>query len=325
MEYYAIAKGKKTGIFANWNSCKTYIDGYKGAIFKKFDNKKDAILFIKKNNSQKNNSQKNNSKSIQKDISSYFNISNKTIAGFSSYSKKLDKSSEISEINEINEISEISEINETIEYIYTDGGCINNGKPNAIAGIGIYFGENDPRNVSKRLMGQQTNNIAELTALIVAYQIIKNDTLDNINKIKFNKNITIFTDSEYAIKCATTYGDKNNKTNWTIDIPNKELVKQLYQLYKTTLPDIKLKFIRSHTGYKDKHSLGNEKADELASISIGNNNKNNNYKKIYLNVPFVKKNEAKAQGAKWDRKAKKWYIMDNSSKKEILIKTYGIL
>ena len=151
MEYYAIAKGKKTGIFANWNSCKTYIDGYKGAIFKKFDNKKDAILFIKKNNSQKNNS-----KSIQKDISSYFNISNKTIAGLSSYSKKLDKS------------SEISEISETIEYIYTDGGCINNGKPNAIAGIGIYFGENDPRNVSKRLVGQQTNNIYPALVKFVA-------------------------------------------------------------------------------------------------------------------------------------------------------------
>ena len=312
MEYYAIAKGKKTGIFANWDSCKTYIDGYKGAIFKKFDNKKDAILFIKKNNSQINNK-----KSVQKDISSYFNISNKTITGFSSNSKTLD--------NKSSEINGINEINETIEYIYTDGGCINNGKPNAIAGIGIYFGENDPRNVSKKLIGQQTNNIAELTAIILAYQIIKNDNIDNLDKIKFNKNLTIFSDSEYAIKCATTYGAKNNKVNWTIDIPNKELVKQLYQLYKTNLPDIKLKFIRSHTGYKDKHSLGNEKADELASISIGNNNKNNNYKKIYINVPFVKKNDAKTHGAKWDRKAKKWYIMNNSSRKEILIKTYGIL
>ena len=24
-------------------------------------------------------------------------------------------------------------------FIYTDGSCINNGKPNAKAGIGIYF------------------------------------------------------------------------------------------------------------------------------------------------------------------------------------------
>ena len=33
-------------------------------------------------------------------------------------------------------------------YVYTDGACINNGKPNARAGIGVYFGENDSRNIS---------------------------------------------------------------------------------------------------------------------------------------------------------------------------------
>lgn len=26
-------------------------------------------------------------------------------------------------------------------HVYTDGSCENNGKPNAIAGFGVYFGE----------------------------------------------------------------------------------------------------------------------------------------------------------------------------------------
>ncbi len=33
--------------------------------------------------------------------------------------------------------------------------------------------------------------------------------------------------------------------------------------------------------------------------------------KIYLNVPFAQKDEAKALGAKWDAKQKKWYVLDD--------------
>ena len=34
--------------------------------------------------------------------------------------------------------------------IYTDGACSNNGKPSARAGFGVWFGENDERNESKK-------------------------------------------------------------------------------------------------------------------------------------------------------------------------------
>ena len=60
-------------------------------------------------------------------------------------------------------------------FVYTDGACINNGSDNAIAGIGIYFGEDDERNVSKQVIGKQSNNVAELQAIIDVYDIIKND------------------------------------------------------------------------------------------------------------------------------------------------------
>ena len=57
-------------------------------------------------------------------------------------------------------------------YVYTDGACTNNGKETAKAGIGIYFQDNDSRNVSRRITGKQTNNRAELLAIIVSYFII---------------------------------------------------------------------------------------------------------------------------------------------------------
>lgn len=33
------------------------------------------------------------------------------------------------------------EDNDGFVHVYTDGSCENNGRPNAIAGFGVYFGE----------------------------------------------------------------------------------------------------------------------------------------------------------------------------------------
>ena len=142
-------------------------------------------------------------------------------------------------------------------YVYTDGACSNNGKEIAKAGIGIYFQDNDSRNVSKRITGKQTNNRAELLAIIVAYFIIEKD-------VDAGKTIVIVTDSEYSIRCFTTYGEKCEKQGWKKDIPNKELVRQGYELFKDT-PTISLKHVRAHTGATDVHSIGNAKADAFAT------------------------------------------------------------
>ena len=59
--------------------------------------------------------------------------------------------------------------------VFTDGACSNNGKPTAKAGIGVYFKENDKRNVSKRIKGKQSNNTAELSAVIEVFTVLKNE------------------------------------------------------------------------------------------------------------------------------------------------------
>ena len=61
--------------------------------------------------------------------------------------------------------------------VYTDGACSNNGRANAKAGLGIYFGENDPRNSSERIIGKQTNNTAELTAILRAAAILQREIM----------------------------------------------------------------------------------------------------------------------------------------------------
>ena len=50
-KFYAVRVGRKTGIFKTWVECDKQVTGYKGATFKSFINKKDALNFIKSGSS----------------------------------------------------------------------------------------------------------------------------------------------------------------------------------------------------------------------------------------------------------------------------------
>ena len=133
--------------------------------------------------------------------------------------------------------------------VYTDGSCINNGKKGSKGGIGVYFGENDERNVSKSLrLEKVTNNIAELSALNEALDILDNNEED----------IIVYTDSKYVILCCTSYGEKQNISNWRNEIPNKNLVRVVYEKLKRK-KNISLEYVRGHN-----NNYGNEMADKLA-------------------------------------------------------------
>ena len=223
-------------------------------------------------------------------------------------------------------VKESEQLFEPDYYVYTDGACSNNGMPDAKAGIGIYFGHGDPCNLSEVVEGKQTNNTAELQAIIRTYDIIE-DSIIAGNKI------CIMSDSQYAIQAATTYGEKQAKANWKNDIPNKDLVKKVYLLYKDK-PNVRFQWIAAHTGKSDIHSLGNEAADKLANNAIGlescpyansetSPKESKVSSKIYLNVPFTKKEEAKKLGARWDMEVKKWFVLESSLAKDKLLAAYG--
>ena len=144
-------------------------------------------------------------------------------------------------------------------HIYTDGSCINNGKVNVSAGIGIYFSKNDPRNLSAKFLNKPSNQRAELYAIIKAITLLTDWELNN-------KKIIIYTDSQYSIFCIEKWYQQWVKNGWKTkknkNVKNKKLIKQLHTLVKTN--HILLKHIRSHTNKNDIHSIGNSKADQLA-------------------------------------------------------------
>lgn len=208
MPFYAVHRGRQIGIFNTWNECKEQVHKYSNPIYKKFNNKIEANLFVK--------------------------------CGF------------------VRELSIEPTTNENIN-VYTDGSCINNGKPNAMAGIGIYFGINDSRNISRRIIGsKQTNNVAELTAIITVFSILQKEIKNK------QHNIIIHTDSEYSIKCFSSYGLKCKKLNWNKNISNIQLIQLGYTLFNNN-PMIDLRYVKAHTNKKDVHSIGNMNADKLAN------------------------------------------------------------
>lgn len=186
---------------------------------------------------------------------------NEQVKGFPSAKyKKFDKETDANTYIEENKPC-TSSVGIPYDYVYTDGACIHNGKTNSIAGYGIYFGENDPRNTFGRILGdKQTNNVAELTAILKTYAIIEADIVSG-------KPIIIVSDSSYALSCVGYYGRRCYEGGWQQDIPNKELVRETYELYRNH-PNVQFMYIAAHTNYTDNHSIGNARADKLATRAI---------------------------------------------------------
>ncbi len=206
--------------------------------------------------------------------------------------------------------------------VYTDGACSNNGAASAKAGIGVFFGANDPRNVSRRISGKQTNNRAELTAIITVADVLK-------EHIQCGGKVTIYSDSQYAIRCCTSYGEKLCKAGWAKKVPNAELVKLAYLLYEGK-SNVDFVYVRAHTGLHDPHSVGNDGADKLANAAIGEQScpysserRTVTPSRQYLNVPYSEKEDAKEYGARWDPAKKKWYVGRDSRHLSAVLTRWG--
>ena len=146
--------------------------------------------------------------------------------------------------------------------VYTDGACKHNGSDKAKAGIGVYFNKHNRiklSNVSERLTTvKQTNNVAELTAILRALELCDKNNID--------EKILIYTDSDYSMKCVEIWYPQWKKEKKMKDRKNIDILQKIDRYYEKL--DVEFKHIRSHTGLTDIHSKGNEMADRLAVQSL---------------------------------------------------------
>ncbi|KAI9792965.1 MAG: hypothetical protein M1816_001287 [Peltula sp. TS41687] len=140
--------------------------------------------------------------------------------------------------------------------IFTDGSSLGNGYGGATAGVGVYFGPNDVRNISEPLTGsRQTNNRAELTAIQRALDIAPR-----------NQEVCIYTDSSYSINCVTSWCKNWRKNNWTSAngkaVENRDLIETILETVELR-NDIgaatNFQWLRGHA-----NNEGNVQADRLA-------------------------------------------------------------
>tara|TARA_Y100000389_G_C17318026_1_gene441536 strand:+ start:124 stop:768 length:645 start_codon:yes stop_codon:yes gene_type:complete len=149
--------------------------------------------------------------------------------------------------------------------IYTDGACSFNGdKKRARCSIGIYFSDKNNikiDDVSEKLhVKNPSNNIAELTAILRAFQLVKK------NNIQLP--IELYTDSSYCYSILIEWYEKWIRNDLLDNKKNLELIKQTYDIYKTI--NVELFLVKAHTKNQDEHSIGNRNADQFAKNALRN-------------------------------------------------------
>lgn len=224
--FYAVRKGRSPGIFATWAECEQQVKAFSGAEYKKFQTRQEAMHYIDHQRGlvKKNAEHAQSSRSIGLAMS--VNI-------------------------------EPMKVDPNAVSVYCDGSCLGNGKRNPVAGVGVFFGPGDERNVAEPLEGPvQTNQRAELTAAIRVFQ-----------KVKPDADLIIHTDSRYVIKIMTEWLSSWKKKSWFIQKDfshpdakmNLDLILELDSLLQAHRGKVQWIHVPAHVGIP-----GNEAADALA-------------------------------------------------------------
>lgn len=231
--FYAVHKGRKTGIFTSWKEVSDAVNKFPGAKFKKFSDKSEAEEFVRTG-----------------------------IYG----SAPATSSAPLPE----DEIARIQ--------VFTDGGS---SPKTHKAGMGVAFSSpHQALAVSTRLKNGTTNQEAELQAIVACLRQISENFTDG-------ELITIWTDSDYSIKCLTQYINVWEKNGWVTSsntpVKHRELIEDCYNRWQKLTPiRVRLRHI-SEVGLKSHQSRpgmdspalkqlvwnGNRTADILASEAMG--------------------------------------------------------
>lgn len=131
---------------------------------------------------------------------------------------------------------------ESTIIIHTDGACSGNPGP---AGIGVLIERGEEVVEHSEFIGEGTNNVAELTAILRALEMLRPEDKE--------AHILLYTDSGWSL--GVLIGGWKAKANL-------ELITQIKDRL-VLHPDLELLKIRGHAGL-----TGNEAADELATMAV---------------------------------------------------------
>ncbi|XP_054008813.1 ribonuclease H1-like isoform X1 [Hylaeus anthracinus] len=270
--FYAVAKGRTPGIYNTWDDCKAQVHQYSGPVYKKFNARAEAEKFIKENSSSSGGSNSNNSTPIVKKrpelkrkpsevVNTRPSLKRCKLINMQSIPNSGCNQRKASIFMYYNQLISFPKLKKLSDYgmddegyvsVYTDGACSSNGHGNAKAGIGVWFGDDHPMNVSQPVVGRATNNMAEIQAVAVAATRAKEA---GIKKLK------IHTDSQFLIKCINNWMPKWKSNGWKT-LANKPVINKIELLeMEEALKSLTVRWVHVN-GHVGIH--GNEMADKLA-------------------------------------------------------------
>lgn len=234
MTFYAVAVGRQTGIFTQpWTVVCKYVSGYSGAKYKGFKTQSEAEKYMKLYSTD-----------VRPEAS-------------------IEPSEAYTETDESQRVSiEIDEKSGNLPglHIYTDGGHHSYITPDGKKKVGsasavVVVREGVEIYNKAKFLGKQTNNIAELTAMRLAFQYIGSLSADVLYADDLP--VVIHSDSEYTIGVVT--GSMKASANL-------DLVRPMKSWYEDAKFKVQIKYIPAHSGYRF-----NERADQLCNETIDAN------------------------------------------------------
>jgi ribonuclease HI len=127
------------------------------------------------------------------------------------------------------------------EHVYTDGSV---QPKKQYTGIGLFYNDLSPKNLSCRISGLSDTNRTELAAIYAA-----------ISSSNFNRDLVIFTDSQCSIDMINNFYNKNKGVKTKYKILLDEISQLIDDRYENTI----LSKVKGHSNI-----YGNIRADYLA-------------------------------------------------------------
>lgn len=227
-KFYVVWKGRETGVYSDWDSCRNQVYGFPGARYKSFPSRDAAEAAFREGKAPA--------------------AARATTAASGKRSGSKSKTWSGAEVDALD-----------VEFkLFTDGGC----EPNpGEAGSGVALYQQDV--VTELWYGlyhpEGTNNTAELNALNEALRMAQ-------ALLQEQRTLAIFCDSRYAISCITEWASGWQARGWTRktgEIRNVDLIKPMYERYLPMAAQLQIFHVNGHVGVE-----GNELADRMSLMAI---------------------------------------------------------
>ena len=277
MPFYAVHKGKRRGIYTDWNECKQNIFGVKHPIFKKFNTKEEAEHFLIHGFGTKTNQSMMDTLGIgeagkTRDVTDARDNS------------KIDNNSESANLE-----STSTQPPKHVIPVFTDGSLIRkkskNGHQKLLCGYGIYipaYGLMSELRYAGTIHDNKTNNRGELKAIIDGLGYVldfveethphPHPTQDDELK---NTQIVLYTDSSYSKLILGDTGVKYRKAGYLVSkkseekVKNADMVEEIMEIRDRIAAygmELVVKHVYAHTNLDTFEANGNRLADEYANI-----------------------------------------------------------